>query len=55
MEREHLTVLLQECRMVAVRSKTLEANVVVAHGPKVESHERAEAWWEALGEMLSAK
>ena len=34
--------------MEAVRSKTIEANVVVAHGP-VEG----QAWWEALGEMLT--
>ena len=39
--------------MVAVRSKTIEANVVVAHSP-IEGHERADAWWEALGEMLTA-
>ena len=38
--------------MVAVRSKTLEASVVVAHSP-VEGHERAEVWW-ALGETLTA-
>ena len=53
--REHLTVVhsTTSVLMVAVRSKTLEANVVVAHSP-VEGHERAEAWWEALGEMLTA-
>ena len=39
--------------MVAVRSKTIEGNVVVAHSP-VEGHEHAEAWWEALGDMLTA-
>ena len=53
--RKHLTVVHSSSSvvMVAVRSKTLEANVVVAHSP-VEGHERAEAWWEALGEMLTA-
>ena len=53
--REHITVAHSSSSvlMVAVRSKTLEANVVVAHSP-VEGHERAEAWWEASGEMLSA-
>ena len=52
---EHLTVVhsTSSVLMVAVRSKTLEANVVVAHSP-VEGHERAEAWWEALREMLTA-
>ena len=54
MGREHITVVHSSSSvlMVAVRSKKLEANVVVAHSP-VEGNERAEAWWEALGEMLS--
>ena len=49
--REHITVVHSSSSvlMVAVLSK---ANVVVAYGP-VEGHERAEAWWEASGEMLS--
>ena len=52
--REHITVVHSSSSVlvVAVRSKTLEAKVVVAQSP-VEGHERAEAWWEALGEMLS--
>ena len=53
--REHITVVHSSSSvlMVAVRSKTPEANVVVAHS-RVDGRERAEAWWEALGEMLSA-
>ena len=37
--------------LVAVRSQTVEANVVVAHNP-VEGHEHAENWWETLSEFL---
>ena len=53
--REHLTVVHSSplVLMVAVRSKTIETNVVVAHWP-VEGHERAEARWMALGETLTA-
>ena len=52
--REHLTAVHSTASvlMVAVRSKTLEANVVVAHSP-VEGHERR-GLWEAVGEMLTA-
>ena len=53
--REHLTVVHSSpsVLMVAVRSKTIEANVVVPKSP-VEGHERPEAWCEALEEMLTA-
>ena len=53
--REHLTIVHSSpsVLMVAFRSRTIEAVVVVTHSP-VEDHERAEAWWEALGEMWTA-
>ena len=51
--REHLTIVHSSpsLLLVAVRSQTVEANVVVAHSP-VEGHERAEEWWETLSELL---
>ena len=51
--REHLTIVHSSPSVlwVAVRSQTVEANVVVAHSP-VEGHERAEDWWETLSELL---
>ena len=52
---EHLTVVHSSpsVLMVAVRSETLEANVVVAHS-LVKGDVRAEALWEALEELLTA-
>ena len=51
--REHLTIVHSSpsVLLVAVRSQTVEANVVVAHSP-VEGRERAEEWWETLSELL---
>ena len=53
MGREHLTIVHSSpsVLLVAVRSQTVEANVVMAHSP-VEGHERAEEWWETLSELL---
>ena len=55
MGREHLTIVQSSpsVLLVAVRSQTVEANIVVAHSP-VEGHERAEDWWETLSELLSS-
>ena len=52
MGRERLTIVHSSpsVLLVAVRSQTVEANVVVAHNP-VEVHERPEDWWETLSEL----
>ena len=51
--REHFTIFHSSSSvlLVAVRSQTAEANVVVVHSP-VEGHERAEVGWETLSELL---
>ena len=53
MGREHLTIVHSSpsVLLVAVRSQTVEAIVVVAHSP-VEGHERGEVRWETLSELL---
>ena len=53
MGREHLTIVHSSpsVLLVAVRSLSVVANVVVAHSP-VEWQERAEEWWETLSELL---
>ena len=53
MGREHLTIVHSSpsVLLVAVRSQTAEANMVVAHSA-VEGHERAEDWCETLSALL---